>query len=495
MLILYLAGGYHPVSVGDVFHDRYTVIRKLGWGHFSTVWLSWDVRERRFVALKMVKSAEHYTDAAEDEILLLDRVSQSIVRLKLRPGEESVVRLLDHFQHRGPHGTHVCMVFEVLGENLLKVIRRFEHRGLPLGVVRSIAKQMLQGLDLLHRECGIIHTDLKPENILICLEPEEIRRLATVALERAIREGDESAAAATCVSNDDLREGRRRSRGSFSEHLKRMAASREDCSVSLRRMKALYDITTGSEQYDVLGLSSHSHSRFDLAVELGGINITQPSTGLFLRDPESRESLQTPAQSKTNRRLSRSTSRVPLASLETIRVKIADLGNACWVEKHFTNDIQTRQYRAPEVILGINYDTSCDIWSAACVIFELATGDYLFSPHTGQRYSKDEDHIAQMIELLGKMSRSFALGGKYSEEIFNRRGELRHIRDLEYWKLEDVFMEKYRMDPLDAKELASFLLPMLEYSPRRRSTAQECLRHSFLSADRSNPRPEEAEIV
>lgn len=45
------------------------------------------------------------------------------------------------------------------------------------------------------------------------------------------------------------------------------------------------------------------------------------------------------------------------------KVKIADLGNACWIDQHFTNDIQTRQYRSPEVILEAKYDTSTDIWS------------------------------------------------------------------------------------------------------------------------------------
>ena len=40
----YCVGGYHPVKIGDLFHDRYHVVRKLGWGHFSTVWLSWDLK-------------------------------------------------------------------------------------------------------------------------------------------------------------------------------------------------------------------------------------------------------------------------------------------------------------------------------------------------------------------------------------------------------------------------------------------------------------------
>lgn len=67
----YRKGGYHPVNIGDVFNGRYHVIRKIGWGHFSTVWLCWDVKETRFVALKIVKSADHYTETAIDEIKLL----------------------------------------------------------------------------------------------------------------------------------------------------------------------------------------------------------------------------------------------------------------------------------------------------------------------------------------------------------------------------------------------------------------------------------------
>jgi hypothetical protein len=39
----YCRGGYHPVKIGDLFHNRYHVVRKLGWGYFSTVWLCWDL--------------------------------------------------------------------------------------------------------------------------------------------------------------------------------------------------------------------------------------------------------------------------------------------------------------------------------------------------------------------------------------------------------------------------------------------------------------------
>lgn len=44
----YCKGGYYPVKIGDLFLNRYHVTRKLGWGHFSTVWLCWDLQVKHF---------------------------------------------------------------------------------------------------------------------------------------------------------------------------------------------------------------------------------------------------------------------------------------------------------------------------------------------------------------------------------------------------------------------------------------------------------------
>ncbi len=52
----------------------------------------------------------------------------------------------------------------------------------------------------------------------------------------------------------------------------------------------------------------------------------------------------------------------------------------------------------------------------------MATGDYLFEPHTGDDYSRDEDHLAHIIELLGPIPRHIATNGKYSRDFFNRKG-------------------------------------------------------------------------
>lgn len=176
----YCKGGYHPVKIGDLFLNRYHVTRKLGWGHFSTVWLCWDLEEKRYVALKIVKSAHHFTETAKDEIKLLKAVRESD---PTNPRRNKTVQMLNDFKITGVNGTHVCMVFEVLGHNLLKLILKSNYRGIPLPNVKSIIRQVLEGLDYLHTQCKIIHTDIKPENVLLCVDEAYVRRLACEATE------------------------------------------------------------------------------------------------------------------------------------------------------------------------------------------------------------------------------------------------------------------------------------------------------------------------
>jgi serine/threonine protein kinase len=56
------------------------------------------------------------------------------------------------------------------------------------------------------------------------------------------------------------------------------------------------------------------------------------------------------------------------------------MGNGCYIDNQFSDIIQTRQYRSPEVLIRSDYDESADMWSLACTVFELITGDYLFEP-------------------------------------------------------------------------------------------------------------------
>lgn len=115
-------------------------------------------------------------------------------------------------------------------------------------------------------------------------------------------------------------------------------------------------------------------------------------------------------------------------------------------------------------------------------VFELITGDYLFDPQSGTKYGKDDDHIAQIIELLGTFPKQICLTGKWANEIFTRKGELRHIHRLRHWALPDVLREKYHFSIEEAKRIADFLLPMLDLLPAERANAGGMASHVFMDS-------------
>lgn len=165
------------------------------------------------------------------------------------------------------------------------------------------------------------------------------------------------------------------------------------------------------------------------------------------------------------------------------RAVIVDLGNACWTHKHFSEDIQTRQYRAPEVLVGSKYDASADMWSLGCITFELLTGDLLFDPRAGEDYDRDEDHLAMFQELLGKMPKKLALAGKYSKNFFDKKGNLKNIKQLKFWPVDEVLHEKYHFAAEDAEEVADFITPCLDFDPKERAMGIDCLNSDWLKEE------------
>ncbi|KAJ8588952.1 kinase-like protein [Rhizopogon salebrosus TDB-379] len=557
----YVKGGYHPVHIGDSFSEgRYIIVRKLGWGHFSTVWLANDTKMNRHVALKIVKSAPRYTETALDEIKMLQRLITSKTppvpptpanpnpppsHAHTHPGRSHVMSFLDHFRHKGPNGVHVCMVSEVLGENLLGLIKRHQNKGVPMHIVKQIAKQILLGLDYMHRCCGVIHTDLKPENVLISFDDvESIIQTELAASTNATspptrlvgvppskgRGGNQTPRSESVIIGSQPLPSPSSSFGS-SPMFDKLAFGMSKIDGEATSKPGSYGSGSVAKDPSIsrastgLGLSDASSKRADstevaaerisnVSLHPSGFNkmttphpAHPPGPSLLTQMAPFQPTVSTSSQPHTasiskppvepsaiDPKLSSSIMSMDSVLAETstttsslldnatkITVKIADLGNATWVEHHFTDDIQTRQYRCPEVILGAKWGTSADVWSVACVIFELITGgDYLFDPAPGPRYSKDDDHIAQIIELLKEIPREVAFSGKYSSEFFSRKGELRHINKLRFWPLEAVLHDKYLFPKDEADAIAAFLTPMLNLHPERRARACELVHHTWL---------------
>eukprot|EP00927_Polykrikos_kofoidii_P004129 TRINITY_DN11638_c0_g1_i1.p1 TRINITY_DN11638_c0_g1~~TRINITY_DN11638_c0_g1_i1.p1 ORF type:complete len:616 (+),score=84.16 TRINITY_DN11638_c0_g1_i1:22-1869(+) len=373
-------GGFHPVRQGELLGGHYRAERRLGIGHFSVVWACRDERDGRPVAIKLLKSVEKYKSVAAREIDLLKTVSRRFTDPSWRqprglPCNKQtstevreatspyIVRLLEHFEFEGPHGIHPCLVLEKMGPTLLEILMAHSHCRLPLCFVRLLARDILHGLDLLHAGCNLIHADLKPENILIS------RSVATAMID-SVAGGVETEA--------DEKEG---DADVFIDSI--FAESREECALGEPLTKRLKHGADGpASQQSVARRRSAMRSAVHCAL----------SSGAFFC--------------------------------------LADLGNSRFADNlRKRSSVQTFEYKPPEAIVGAGYDASSDIWALGCVLFEAAAGRRLFNPHCMRRKRRlqlgkakrdvppEEEHIAQIVEVLGPLPEDMLRRGKYTEEL------------------------------------------------------------------------------
>jgi serine/threonine protein kinase len=174
----------------------------------------------------------------------------------------------------------------------------------------------------------------------------------------------------------------------------------------------------------------------------------------------------------------------------TITFKLSDIGNSCFVGFPNNSLIQTRQYRSPEVLLGLPYDTSADIWSLACMTFEFATGGHLFDPDlnadgedntSGSSDNKvlvDALHLSMIEQVMGTIPEDWARQGSEWATLYHNGELVKRCED----ELPGVFdqLVKHRIPEREATELADFLAPMLSIVPAQRPSAAEMLGSPWL---------------
>ncbi|XP_058063803.1 dual specificity protein kinase CLK2-like isoform X3 [Anopheles bellator] len=148
--------GHLNYSIGDVLHNKYEIIGRLGEGTFGRVVKVRNVETNQLMALKVIKNVEKYRDAAELEITALVKIRQVDPNLK-----HLCVKMVDSFDYFG----HTCIGFEMLGLSVYDFLKDNNFHPYPMEQVRHISYQLCYAVKFLH-ENRLTHTDLKPENIL-----------------------------------------------------------------------------------------------------------------------------------------------------------------------------------------------------------------------------------------------------------------------------------------------------------------------------------------
>ena len=93
------------------------------------------------------------------------------------------------------------------------------------------------------------------------------------------------------------------------------------------------------------------------------------------------------------------------------------------------------------------------MWSLACMTFQLLTGELLFNPKkdSNETYGKNDDHLAQIMEMLGRFPIKMSMRGGYAKKYINPKGGLNRIPKLQNWSLKDIMIANYRFKESEAE--------------------------------------------
>ncbi|XP_046681952.1 dual specificity tyrosine-phosphorylation-regulated kinase 2-like [Homalodisca vitripennis] len=179
-------------------------------------------------------------------------------------------------------------------------------------------------------------------------------------------------------------------------------------------------------------------------------------------------------------------------------IKVIDFGSSCYENQRVYTYIQSRFYRAPEVILGARYGMPIDMWSLGCILAELLTGFPLLP-------GEDEaDQLACIIELLGMPPQKLIDNCKRAKHFISSKGYPRYCSAITMPDGKTVLngglsrRGKHRGPPgskalstalkgCDDPLFLDFVSRCLEWDPEQRMTPSAALRHGWLR--RRLPRP------
>ncbi|KAK8453983.1 hypothetical protein SEVIR_5G375300v4 [Setaria viridis] len=166
-----------------------------------------------------------------------------------------------------------------------------------------------------------------------------------------------------------------------------------------------------------------------------------------------------------------------IKSYSRCEIKVIDLGSSCFLTDNLCLYVQSRSYRAPEVILGLPYDQRIDIWSLGCILAELYTGEVLFPNEPVSMM------LAQMIGIIGPIDMEMLELGQETQKYFTDDYDLftknEETDQLEYLIPEKSSLRRHLQCP--DSEFLDFLSYLLQINPRKRPTADEALQHPWLS--------------
>ncbi|KZF22072.1 serine/threonine-protein kinase [Xylona heveae TC161] len=167
-----------------------------------------------------------------------------------------------------------------------------------------------------------------------------------------------------------------------------------------------------------------------------------------------------------------------IATIQDGPLLLSDFGEAAIGPGPHSGEIMPREYRAPEILLHVEWSYPVDVWSAGLTAWELLEPNRLFTARDENGDANDAAHLAQLIAALGPPPREFlAKNPERKSDFWDDQGEwlgaapIPHARTLEALETESE----------NKSGFLQFLRKALTWMPEERATAKELLQDPWLT--------------
>jgi serine/threonine protein kinase len=353
-----------------VIKNKYMLLKKIGFGSFSSVWFVLDWQTTKFYAMKIYNDSDY--EEGINEIKILKTIKKTNCKY--------LMNMHDYFIYETNFNNekyrHPCIVLELMVGSLYELGKyEFKKNGIPINIIEKIIPQLIEGINVLHNNLKIIHGDLKPENILIkgyCVEIE-----------------------------------------TFISYILKL-----DLKKIYNNFKSLTKVCEyiGNLLYDV----SIDETKF-----------------------------------------------IDQKFLDNIEICIIDFGSIIHKSNFSTDEIMTRYYRGPEILLGLKHNFGSDIWALGCVLYELITGKILFDPNKDELRCRDYNHLLLIHKYLGKISPHLISNSPYKRNFYNRY-RLKHDNIIEYYDIITIDLKQKIIDNNFSDKYIKIIKNMLNFESNKR---------------------------